>query len=84
MPDAPNPITSPPRVPGQPYDATAPGGGDAQTSAETIYNAAGGPGSAEPWVKVRDGGAADMSSGASRPGSWPGDGASDGGKWKQT
>lgn len=83
MPQAPNPITSPPAVPGQPYDASDSGAGDPQCAPTTIYNKAGGTGSGEPWVKIRDGGAA-TDSGASQPGSWPADGSSDGSAWRQT
>lgn len=83
MPDAPSPITSPPAEPWQPYDATAEGGSDPQITPLTIYDAEGGSGSGNPWPKVREAGAID-SSGASMPGDWPGNGASDGSKWKQT
>ena len=83
MADAPHPITSPPRVPGQPYDATRSGAAEDQTAATTIYNAVGGSGAAEPWVKIQDGGAAD-SSGRAAAGAWPGNGDSSDGGWKQT
>ena len=82
MANAPNPITSPPSVPGQPYSATAPGSSDSQSTSEHVYDAAGGPGAGEPWVKVQDGGAAGPNGTVS--GSWSGDGASSGGAWKQT
>jgi hypothetical protein len=83
MPDAPNPITSTPSQPWQPWDATESGSGDPQTQAGTVYDAKGGSG-ADPWVKIRDGGQIDMSSGASQPGNWPDDGSSSAGPWKQT
>lgn len=84
MPTAPKPITSTPAVPSQPYNAAAPGSGQLPTQPETVYDAAGGAHAAEPWVKIADGGAADMSTGAVRSGDWPGDGTSDGRAWKQT
>jgi hypothetical protein len=84
MPSAPKPITSTPPVPGQPYNAADPGTGATQTQPETVYNAAGGAHAAEPWVKIADGGAIDMSTGAARAGDWPADGSSDGRVWKQT
>ena len=77
MADAPDPITAPPAQGFQPYDATAPGGGDAQSAPESIYAAAGGSG-AEPWVKVQAAGA------VGSPGTWPDDGTSSAGAWKQT
>lgn len=83
MADAPTPITSPPAQPWQPYNAAAPGAAEDQTEALTIYAAAGGAGSAQPWVKIQDGGHANAS-GLASAGAWPGDGASDGGMWKQT
>jgi hypothetical protein len=84
MPAVPDPITSPPPVPGQPYDAQASGAAQASQSApEQVYDADGGSGSSEPWPKIQDGGAADWSSGRTG-GGWPSDGTSDGGKWKQT
>jgi len=83
MPDAPRPITSPPAQPFQPYDAQAgDGGGDPQTQSGAIYDAAGSLGGN--WVKIRQGGRADMSTGAANPHEWPSDGASDGSAWKQT
>jgi hypothetical protein len=82
MPDAPDPVTSPPNVPGQPYDATASGSGDAQSAPTTVYNATGGPGSSDPWPKVQDGGAADWRTGKVT-GRWPADGTSDGSAWSQ-
>jgi hypothetical protein len=83
MPDAPSPITSPPRVPGQPYNASAPGAAEDQVAPTTIYNAAGGAGAGEPWVKIQDGGAID-SSGRATAGDWPANGDSTDGGWKQT
>ena len=83
MPKAPDPITSPPPVPGQPYDATDSGPAQASQSApEQVYDASGGHGSADPWPKIQDGGTADWASGRTQ-GGWPSDGASDGGKWRQ-
>lgn len=81
MAKAPSPITSPPSVPGQPYNASAPGAPEDQTAATTIYDAVGGPGAAEPWVKVQDGGACGPDGTAS--GNWPGNGTSSDGGWKQ-
>lgn len=81
MPKAPPPITSPPPVPGQVYDATAPGSGDAQSASGTIYDASGGSGS-EAWPKIQEAGAIDPGTGKVK-GGWPGNGTSDGGKWKQ-
>lgn len=83
MASAPDPITSPPDVPGQPYDATASGGSShgTQSDPEGVYDAAGWP-DAEAWPKIQDGGAADMASGRIQ-GGWPSDGTSDGGAWKQ-
>ena len=84
MPSVPSPITSPPSVPGQPYDSTTEGPAQGSQSAQThVYDGAGGSGSGTPWVKVQDGGKADWNSGQTQ-GGWPDDGASDGGAWKQT
>lgn len=84
MARAPDPITSPPDVPGQPYDSQASGSGDAgQSVPEQVYNAAGGSGSADPWPKIQEGGAADWRTGKVT-GEWPADGTSDGTAWKQT
>ncbi len=76
MSKAPDPITAPPS-PNGPYDATAPGTGDAQSDSEHVYDAAGNP----EWVKVQEGGACDMSGRIT--GAWPGNGTSDAGAWKQ-
>lgn len=83
MADAPSPITSPPAKPWQPYDASAPGAAEDQTVATAIYDAAGSTGGPEPWVKIQDGGAADMS-GKATAGKWPGNGTSTDGGWTQT
>ena len=83
MAKAPSPITSPPPVPGQPYDAgSAYPGDDGQSVSEHVYDAKGGSG-ADPWPKINEGGAIDTSTGKIK-GGWPGNGASDGGKWKST
>ena len=82
MPDAPNPITSPPRVPGQPYNAQASGAAEDQTDSTTIYDGVGGQGAAEPWVKIQEAGACG-SNGEATADTWPGNGASDDGPWKQ-
>ena len=83
MPRVPDPITSPPEVPGQPYDATDSGPSQSSQSEPTqVYDADGWPGG-EAWPKIQDGGAADWSSGRTQ-GGWPSDGTSDGSKWKQT
>lgn len=84
MADAPKPITSPPALPWQPYDATAGGAPEDQTAPETIYDAAGSTGGAEPWVKIQDGGAADWQTGKATAEKWPSDGTSDGSAWQQT
>lgn len=83
MADAPRPITSPPALPWQPYDATAPGAAEDQTAPTTIYDAAGGPGGREPWVKIQDGGAC-TPEGMAVAGDWPSNGTSSDGGWKQT
>lgn len=81
MPSVPKPVTSPPNTPFQPYDATSPGGSDAQSAPTTIYDAAGGSGAGEPWVKVQDAGhSGDFKA---SDGTWPGDGTSDASAWKQ-
>lgn len=82
MPDAPDPVTSPPAQPWQPYDATDPGAAEDQVAPTTIYDAA--PGDAGgPWRKIQDGGASSPEGEASA-GSWPDNGASGDGGWKQT
>lgn len=81
MAKAPAPITAPP-APNGPYDASAPGSGDAQSDPGSVYDAAGGTGR-DAWVKVQDGGAADWRTGRVT-GAWPTDGTSDGSKWTQT
>lgn len=83
MPKVPSPITSPPPLPFQPYDASAPGAAEDQVSATTIYDAVPGDSTGGPWRKIQDGGAAG-SQGEAVADSWPGDGTSDGGTWKQT
>jgi len=84
MPEAPSPITSTPPVPGQPYDASAPGAGQpSQSAMEQVYDAAGGAHAADPWPKVQDGGAASMATGEVS-GGWPSNGSSSEGAWKQT
>jgi hypothetical protein len=84
MPAAPDPITSTPPVPGQPYDAQASGPAQSsQSSEEQVYDADGGKGSGDPWPKIQDGGAADFRTGKVT-GTWPTDGTSDGSAWKQT
>jgi hypothetical protein len=82
MPDAPDPITSTPAQSWQSYDATDPGASEDQTEPTTIYDAAPGD-SGGPWRKIQDGGGANED-GSARAGDWPGNGASDGGGWKQT
>lgn len=81
MPQAPNPITSPPPLPYQPYDAAAPEESESQVDAETVYDAnSEGTSSDNPWKKLADGGAAD-SEGRSL-GTWPGNGTSSSAPWK--
>lgn len=83
MPDAPDPITAPPALPWQPYDATAPGAPEDQTEPTTIYDAVGGSGrDGHPWVKIQDGGASNAQ-GLTTAGEWPGNGDSTDGGWKQ-
>jgi hypothetical protein len=83
MPDAPDPITSPPAQPWQPYGSAAAYPGDSgQSVPEHVYDAKGGSG-ADPWPKVNEGGAIDMNSGKVA-GGWPGNGTSDGSKWEST
>lgn len=83
MPDVPAPVTSPPTVPGQPYDATVSGPSDSsQSASQHVYDATGGQGAGDPWPKVQDGGAADWQTGKIT-GTWPTDGSSSGGAWKQ-
>jgi hypothetical protein len=84
MPKAPDPVTSPPSPPGQPYDAQRSGPAQASQSAPgQVYDADGGAGSADPWPKIQDGGTANLATGEVA-GGWPDDGTSDGSKWKQT
>lgn len=83
MPRVPDPVTSPPDQPFQPYDAQQPGAAESQSDPATIYDAAGGGSASDPWVKVQDGGAADWRTGRVT-GEWPSDGTSDASAWKQT
>ena len=84
MPRVPAGVTSPPEVPGQPYDACAESGvPNDQSAPTTVYNGVGGSGSSDPWPKIQEGGAINMSTGEPT-GVWPGNGASDGSGWKQT
>lgn len=80
MADAPFPITAPPNVPGQPYDASVSGTED-DTALPDVYGANQVVNGV--WPKVKDAGAADWETGAIS-GGWPSDGTSDGGAWKQT
>jgi hypothetical protein len=83
MPDAPRPVTSPPRVPGQPYDAADSGPANSgESESEHVYDADGGGRGRDPWPKVQAGGAADWMTGQVH-GKWPNDGTSDGSAWKQ-
>jgi hypothetical protein len=83
MAKAPEPITSPPPVPGQPYDATVSGPGRPSQSAPTqVYDADGGSASAEAWPKIQEAGAANWATGHI-DGGWPGNGTSDAAAWKQ-
>lgn len=82
MAKAPNPITSPPSVPGQPYDATDGGAPEDQTAPTTIYDAVGAQ-DGHPWVKIQDGGACGPD-GRATAGEWPANGSSGDGGWKQT
>lgn len=85
MADAPDPITSPPALPWQPYDASAPGAAEDQTASGTIYDSVGGDSAGGPWRKIQDAGAADWATGKTMGSGdeWPGDGASGDGGWKQ-
>jgi hypothetical protein len=80
MSQSPAPVTAPPSPDG-PYDSGAAGTGDSQSDSGHVYDAAGGAGTSEPWVKVQKGGACDMSGRIT--GEWPGDGTSDGSAWSQ-
>jgi hypothetical protein len=82
MPQAPDPITSPPPQPWQPYDATAPGAAEDQVTATTIYDAVAGDSAGGPWRKIQEAGAAGAQ-GEAVADAWPGNGASDGSAWKQ-
>lgn len=82
MADAPRPITSPPAQPWQPYDATAPGASEDQTKPETIYDAVSGDADGGPWRKIQEAGAAGPG-GEATADSWPGNGSSGDGGWKQ-
>lgn len=82
MPDAPNPITSPPAQPWQPYDASAPGAAEDQIASATIYDSVAGDSAGGPWRKIQEAGAAG-SQGEAVADSWPGNGASSDGGWKQ-
>lgn len=82
MPDAPNPITSPPAQPWQPYDASAPGAAEDQVAPTTIYDAVPGDSAGGPWRKIQDAGAAGPA-GEAAADAWPGNGASGDGGWKQ-
>jgi len=83
MADAPSPITSPPALPWQPYDASAPGAAEDQVTSGTIYDAVGGDAAGGPWRKIQEAGACGPS-GEAIAGSWPGNGASSDGGWVQT
>ena len=83
MADAPKPVTSPPALPWQPYDATAPGAAEDQVTPATIYDPVGGDSAGGPWRKIQDAGAAG-SQGEAVADSWPGNGTSTDGGWKQT
>ena len=81
MPQAPAPITAAPSLAYQPWDASEEGTVDTAPGPTQVYD---GNDGADPtgWVKIKDGGAADMSTGKIS-GGWPGNGASDGSAWKQ-
>lgn len=81
MPQVPEPITSPPPLPWQPYDAADPEEQESQVDAETVYDEVSEGPRANPWRKLADGGAADPS-GRSK-GYWPPNGQSNtAGPWK--
>lgn len=82
MPSAPKPITSPPALPWQPYDTTAPGAAEDQIAPTTIYDAVGGDAAGGPWRKVQEAGAINVGTGETE-GGWPGNGASGDGGWRQ-
>lgn len=81
MPDGPAPIVGTPNLPYQPWDATEEGSADTASGATHVYD---GNDGSDPtgWVKIKDGGAADMSTGKAS-GMWPDNGTSDGSAWKQ-
>ena len=82
MANAPDPITSPPALSWQPYDATAPGAAEDQAAPATIYEPVAGDAAGGPWRKIQEAGAADWATGKVTDG-WPGDGASASGAWTQ-
>lgn len=82
MPDAPRPITSPPALPWQPYDTTAPGAAEDQVAPTTIYDAVPGDSAGGPWRKIQEAGAANFATGEV-DGGWPGNGTSGDGGWRQ-
>jgi len=82
MASAPDPVTSPPALPWQPYDASAPGAAEDQTAPLTIYDAVPGDAGGGPWRKIQEAGAADWATGKVT-GDWPSNGASGDGGWKQ-
>lgn len=81
MPDTNPPVQGTPSLAYQPWDATEEGTADTAPGPTMVYEGNQGQ---DPtgWVKIKDGGAADMNTGKAS-GVWPGDGASDGSAWKQ-
>jgi hypothetical protein len=82
MADAPDPITSPPAQSWQPYNASAPGAAEDQVTATTIYDAVAGDQAGGPWRKIQEAGACGPN-GEATADSWPGNGASSDGGWRQ-
>ena len=81
MPNVPAPVQGTPSLPYQPWDATEEGTADTAPGPGMVYDGNGGS-DGTGWVKIKDGGSADMSSGKVT-GGWPDNGASDGSAWKQ-
>lgn len=82
MPDAPDPITSPPAQSWQPYNASASGAAEDQIAPTTIYDAVSGDSAGGPWRKIQEAGAASTATGEV-DGGWPDNGASADGGWQQ-
>jgi hypothetical protein len=79
----PNGFAADPNLPYQPYDATEQGASTpSQSNATQVYDSNAGSNDHGGWVKIQDGGKANMD--GTTQGGWPDNGTSDGSKWKQT